>query len=294
MKFRHVFQLLPQNKTAIDSIKLAIKILLVEKVAESEEIYFEEEYKILDKIYPNSGTGKIYIVDIAASDGVSMSPVLPYFLNGASGLALEYDAKKFANLSFIYRKFPAIKLIRNKITPLNAGKILASNDTPKIFEILKLDIDSFDLEVVYEILSSGFKPKIISMEINEKIPPNIYFNVKYSENHWWQGDHFYGCSLAAANKSVSLFGYRLVLLEYNNAIFLHESYRDCNWPTLSTTEAYNLGYLHRADMHQKFPYNLDVFSWNHVDTETAIYEIAEYFKKYSNKFDLYEIEVFDY
>ena len=293
MKFRSLIGLIPLNKSSLDSCKLAVKILLLEKTANKKEILFNDEYQILHSLYPNNDTLEtIYIVDIAASDGVSMSPVLPYFVNGASGLALEYDADKFAHLSFIYRLFPTIKLIRNKITPLNAAKVLIANETPENFEILNLDIDSFDLEVISKILSSGFKPKVISMEINEKIPPGIYFNVKYHEDHLWQGDHFYGCSLDAANDAVSLFGYRLVWLEYNNAFFVHEAYTDCDWSTLSTTDAYYKGYLQRVDMPQKFAYNFDVFSWNHTKTETAIYEISKYFSKYSGQFDLHEIDEF--
>ena len=48
-------------------------------------------------------------------------------------------------------------------------------------DFLNLDIDSYDLEVMKKILEKNFRPKVISMEINEKIPPPIYFAAKFNE-----------------------------------------------------------------------------------------------------------------
>ena len=47
---------------------------------------------------------------------------------------------------------------------------------------LNIDIDSYDLEVLVTILENSYKPDIVSIEINEKIPPPIYFKVTYDEN----------------------------------------------------------------------------------------------------------------
>ena len=47
---------------------------------------------------------------------------------------------------------------------------------------------------------SDYRPRLICSEINEKIPPPIKFTVKYSPNHYWQGDHFYGQSISQLYK----------------------------------------------------------------------------------------------
>ena len=61
------------------------------------------------------------------------------------------------------------------------------------------------------------------MEINEKIPPPIYFSVLYDDDHFWIGDHFYGCSITAANSLLSSFNYGIYELIYNNILFLNKS-----------------------------------------------------------------------
>ena len=49
------------------------------------------------------------------------------------------------------------------------------------------------------ILTSGYKPLIISIEINEVIPPPIEFYVRFDKVKISElmVDHFFGCSLTA-------------------------------------------------------------------------------------------------
>src|SRR6202043_16319 len=97
-----------------------------------------------------------------------------------------------------------------------------SNEVPSDFTLLNLDIDSYDLHVIGELLKGDFRPKIISMEINEKIPPPLFFSVNFDDAHYWRGDHFYGCSLSAAASVVKPYGYKLESLQSNNAIFVRD------------------------------------------------------------------------
>jgi hypothetical protein len=265
-------------------------IVINEHRSLQNDVLLIPEYRILCQITPNRTEERnFFVVDIAASDGVSASPVLPYYMNGAHGLAIEFDVVKFAHLSYVYRRFPLVTLVRSKVIPNNVAKILGAYNTPMDFDVLNLDIDSFDLEVLLEMLFSGYRPKVISIEINEKIPPSIYFNVKYDENHRWQGNHFYGCSLAAANLEICQFDYRLVWLEYNNAFFVHKDYSGCTWPTLSTEDAYIRGYLDRPEMTHIFSYNKDVFAWNEIPSKLVVEQMNELFSNYSGMYELYEI-----
>ena len=86
-------------------------------------------------------------------------------------------------MQYIYKNFPNTHLSKRKVTPLNILDLLSEFDVPQNFDILNLDIDSYELFVISNLLQS-FRPKIISMEINEKIPPPIYFTVNYDENHY--------------------------------------------------------------------------------------------------------------
>ena len=140
-------------------------------------------------------------------------------------------------------------LSKTKVTPLNIEHLLNEFDVPQNFDILNLDIDSYDLFV--KNLLQSFKPKIVSMEINEKIPPPIYFTVNFDENHYWRGDHFYGCSLQAAHDELSKFDYQLYTVIYNNAIFISNNI-NVKFPDLTITKFYEDGYVNKPDEKKSF------------------------------------------
>lgn len=226
----------------------------------------------------------IQIVDIASSDGISQSPVYPFFKSGAGGLALELDPTKFALLSFFYREFPSVKLVRHKATPVTAPNILLAAEIPIDFHILNVDIDSYDLDVLIGILSAGFKPKVITLEINEKIPPGIYFKVLYSDEFQWAGDHFFGCSLTAATDEVVPFGYVLYALEFNNAVFVREDVLKANHDTITASEAWFQGYFNRVDRSRIFSHNGDVDHWGTIPLDLCELEIQRHFKSHLGEY----------
>jgi len=130
-----------------------------------------------------------YCVDIAASDGVSMSNTYALFRDGWEGLAVEYDAEKFSKLSRAYRKFSDAILENRKVTPLNIISLLEDNEVPEKFGFLSLDIGGYDYFVLEQILGK-FRPTLICTEINEKIPPPLKFTVKWDPKYTWNEDHF--------------------------------------------------------------------------------------------------------
>lgn len=158
---------------------------------------------------------------------------------------------------------------------------------PTDFTILNLDIDSYDYFVIKNILDSGFKPIIISMEINEKIPPPIHFAVNFASEHIWAGDHFYGCSLTAAVNVIKPNGYILESLQYNNAIFIRSDYAKGKFDNLETLDAYNLGYKNKPDRKELFPWNNDIDCVLDYSTEDSVKFINKYFEKYSDKYTIF-------
>ena len=199
---------------------LSQSLALYNQAKKKESSAYAGEFEHLDKIVNEFKISDGYIVDIAAGDGYTQSCTLGFFKRGWKGLCVEMDPVKFAYLSFLYHQFPKVNLLRNVVTPRNAHLVLESNNVPKDFDLLNLDIDSYDLEVMKKILEANFTPKVISMEINEKIPPPIYFSVKFDKNYTWRGDHFYGCSITAAADLLIKNGYIVNSLQYNNLIVL--------------------------------------------------------------------------
>jgi hypothetical protein len=244
---------------------------------------FEYLRSLLKKLNITGG----FLVDIAASDGVNQSCTLGFLSSGGwEGLAVEMDPEKFANLAFIFSQFAGVKLARNKVTPENVEAVLVSNAVPRDFTLLNLDIDSYDLTVMEEILNAGFRPAVISMEVNEKIPPPVYFRVNFDDSHFWKGDHFYGCSLAAAASIMKPRGYKLESLQFNNAVFVREDLAAGIISDLSAEEAYDQGYRRQTDRKRLFPWNANVESALGSTAEENVRFFRELFKDYQGKFTL--------
>ena len=190
-------------------------------------------------------------------------------------------------MKFVYKDFEKVHLSKTKVTPLNVLNILEEFDVPKNFDILNLDIDSYDLFVIKKLLQS-FKPKIVSMEVNEKIPVPIYFTVNYDENHFWKGDHFYGCSLQAAYEELVKFDYKLYTVVYNNAIFIPAD-TEISFPNYTLKEFYENGYVNKIDRKKKFLHNKDVDILLDMKSEEALDFINDLFKDYFGKYKLKSI-----
>lgn len=263
------------------------KIYQIANSAETHDGSYAGEFEYLDKLLSALGINQGYAVDIAASDGFTQSSTLGFFKrNDWSGLAVEMDPKKFACLAFIYSNFPNVRLAKNKVTPINIADLLGCFETPKDFDLLNLDIDSYDLHVVESMLAAGFLPKVISMEINEKIPTPIYFTVDYHPSHYWKMDHFFGCSLQAAATTVKPFGYVLQNLVYNNAIFVRNDIAHNRLSDMDVSLAYTNGYKNGPDRERLFPWNIDIDCWMEYSAEQATLAIKEYFLKYEGLYTI--------
>jgi len=227
-----------------------------------------------------------YFVDIGASDGVSSSSTLEFAkMPNWHGLSIEYDDSKFSKLQYVYRKYKNISLANKKVTPNSIVDILHDYEVPKNFSFLNIDIDSYDLEVSKSLFQLGYRPDIVSIEINEKIPPPIYFNVKYDQEHFWQGDHFFGCSLTAAIEEFSKFDYLLAEFRLNNAIFVNL----IKFPELTPKNAsiaYEEGYKSIKNRKELFKYNHDVEILHELNNDEKIVFINNLFKKYKNMYEL--------
>ena len=220
-------------------------------------------------------------VDIAAGDGINMSNTYALFRDGWKGLAVEYDRDKFASLAHTYAKFSDVNLAKCKVTPENVISLLEANQLPKQFGFLNLDIDSYDYFVLEQLLRE-FRPSLICVEVNEKIPPPVKFTVKWDPGYFWREDHFYGQSIAQLYTLCAKFQYSLVELHYNNA-FLIPSEINPN-PPLTPEEAYQNGYVNQPDRKEKFPWNANMEALLSLPPEEAVAFINSYFSEHKGLF----------
>lgn len=247
---------------------------------------FANEYAVITSLMKLLGAKPGYVVDIGASDGVNQSSTLRFFTRGFPGLAIEFDPRKFRALSFVLADVPLVALARAKVTPCNVARLLDGFEVPKDFLLLNLDIDSYDLEVVAALLSSGFRPKIISLEINEMIPPGLYFNVLFDEAHSSNGDRFFGCSIDAAWETLVPLGYELVQVEYNNAFFVNAEYCNSGVQGIAPKEGWEKGFFERSNRRKLFWWNSDFEYWLHLTTLEAMGAIDDHFTPYRGKYEL--------
>jgi hypothetical protein len=198
-----------------------------------------------------------FAVDIAAGDGVTSSCTLPLFRDyGWSGLAVECDDARFTLLQHIYARFPRVRTESLRVTPDNVRATL--RDVAMRPAFVNIDIDSFDLAIAVEI-AEALQPAIIDIEINEKVPPPIRYATLYSPAFDFTPDHFYGCSINAAFDVLSVRGYVLEAVEYNNAFFVRADFAAQHGIRGTDPEtAYAQGYAQRADRLEYFPWNRDM------------------------------------
>ena len=229
----------------------------------TEEVLFAELDELMFQKHENN-----FIVDIGASYN---SHFLKY---PCRGILFDNDPWKIMNI-------PANNLyerINRKITPDNVVSTLDEFDTPKNFLALNLDIDSYDLFVLINLLKE-FQPKIIISEINEKIPPPINFSVKYDDTWKWQVNHFYGYSISCLNLVLKHFNYHVHKLTFANIILLKGNEED---KIQDLTQFYKEGYVNAKGRKDFFTWNTNVEHWQDLKPDILEKEIKEFFKKYEN------------
>lgn len=251
--------------------------------AAGKQYSFLDEQTVIQKYLTDLKNADRFCVDIAASDGVTMSNTLFLYKQGYSGIAVEYDARKFAALARRYQRFSDVQLVRTRVTPENIVALLDACYAPRQFDFLNFDIDSYDHFVLRSMLAK-YRPKLLCVEINEKIPPPLSFTVSYDPQHFWREDHFYGQSIVRCYELCKKYRYEIVELHYNNLFLMP---RELNpHPALDPEKAYDAGYRNKPDRRQRFPWNADMEPLLQMPKAEAIQFLREKFAKYAGKFEL--------
>lgn len=242
-----------------------------------------EEQQAISNLLQSLGVREGFCVDIAASDGVTISNTYALFRAGWAGLAAEFNAKAFTDLANNYRTFEKVALAKCLVTPLNVDALLGAYNVPEDFDLLNLDVDGYDYFILEKIFSR-YRPKLVCAEINEKIPPPLKFTVRWSPEYEWDTSHFYGQSMSKLSDLAAANNYALVELHYNNAMLVPQEL----WqrPSLTPEQAYNSGYRDKSDRRAKFPWNKDVDHLLDIPAEEALLELRQLFRKHEGMYEL--------
>lgn len=222
------------------------------------------------------------VVDLGAGDGVRHSNTHALFINGWKGLAVDGDAERAFRLARAYRYYPNVFTGRHHVTPDNVVSLLEAYQIPTDFEVLSLDIDSYDY-LVLDALLAKFRPRIVVTEINEKIPPPIRFVVKYDPDFTLQ-HHFFGYSISSLEDLCERHDYALMSLEYNNAFIAPRELPHAKAGDALTV--YREGYLDRADRRKKFPLNQDMEVLFSMSPAAVVKFLNEFYARHAGKYQL--------
>ena len=211
--------------------------------------------KLMAKPHSNN-----FIVDIGASYN---SHFLKY---PCRGLLFDIDSTKIMRIpnDNLYHK------INKKITPENVCSVLNEFNVPKNFKALNLDIDSYDLFVLINLLKN-YQPEIIITETNEKIPPPINFSVIYNETIKWEIGHLYGYSINCLIPILEHFNYKIHAVEFADVILVKGSPGKYDLHSIYKKEA--------AKWLGTCGWNKDVEYWQKMKYEDLIEEIIHFFPK---------------
>jgi hypothetical protein len=229
---------------------------------------------VLRELQKKIAKPSMYVVDIGASSCVASDPVYEFLVDKEfQGLCVEGNKEKVEFL----RTRTHFDVYDNYIYPHTIVDVFQQYGVPSTFDVLKIDIDGYDLEVLRRILAV-YKPRIIIAEINEKIPPPIRFEVLYKEDYSWDNSHFYGFSIAAGEKVFAEHGYRIKqIYELVNIICIDESMPSEALPSIK--DMYKEQYINDPEREKELWWNNDINYWFEIDEpdELAV-EIGRYFQ----------------
>lgn len=147
-----------------------------------------------------------WCVEFGAWDGIYLSNTYNLVLEGWNAVYIEGDESKYRDLLNTIKKHKKIIPInafiaKDKSSKFSLDNLLKQTNVPINFDLLSIDIDSFDLEVWESV--NIYNPKIVIIEINSSYPPGIikWHSNKYKNSN---GNSFSATLKVAKNKNYDL------------------------------------------------------------------------------------------
>ena len=166
----------------------------------------------LEYVFDNIKTTNKYYVEFGAIDGYQDCNTC-YFREheGWKGLLLESGQWGLGGENL------DINLHMATITKDNICEIFKTHNVPLEFDLLSIDIDSYDYWITEKILTE-YSPRCIMVEVNVRFEPDESWVLKYDPDWHWDGLKWYGASPLAYKKILNKFGYTPVWIHVDDMI----------------------------------------------------------------------------
>lgn len=238
--------------------KTNIKTLL--KYAKNYYSQFGED-GVLEEVFKRLNIKEGWFVDLGAWDGKFLSNTFHLLKKGWKGIDIEGDKDKYKDLLVTAKKFKRLQTIQSYVT--TSGKnslnsLLAKTDLPLDFDLLNIDIDSYDWWIWNSL--KKYTPKVIVIEELARVPIHKeYIQPKDISNEKMKREHPFS-PIGSSFKSNLLLGrkkgYQLVCHVGANMVFVkNELVRKLKLPE---NELSNPNSLFQKSNYSKVPYPLVV------------------------------------
>ncbi|XRB17673.1 methyltransferase [Pseudoscourfieldia marina] len=202
------------QKTEVDTLS---SFLAWQRTLESRErkVFSQQgEDGVLEAIFEYIGTMDKYYVEFGTESGVETNTRYLLEQKGWSGLLMDGGNEN-----------PSINLHKEVILPSNIVELFEKYRVSQTFDLLSIDIDSYDLWVWRRLLKAGYRPRVVVVEFNRNFEDTCFMTFPDptdSVQHRWEFDMVFGASLAALELLASHHDYKLIYTDQNsiNAFFI--------------------------------------------------------------------------
>lgn len=168
---------------------------------------------VLAEILRRLGVGKGWFCEFGAWDGKYLSNTYLLLESGWSGVMIEGDHQRFADLEKMASRFdgrlhPICRYVSPDAGPDSLDSLLGSTPIPENFDVLSIDVDGLDY-FIWEAFNK-YNPKVVVIEVNSHYPPGV--------EHLERGDNAHS-SFTSMVKLGSRKGY-VPVLHTGNVIFV--------------------------------------------------------------------------
>lgn len=190
--------------------------------AAEHQVYSQHgEDGIIAEIFRRVGTTNRYFVEIGVGNGLENNTT--YLLQtGWTGSWVEGSPESASLIRDRFGPYLAdgrLRLVSAFVTRENVAELLADGP-PDEPDLLSIDID-YNTYWAWEGLRR-LRPRVVIVEYNATLPPDIDWKVEYSPDRVWDGSFYFGASLKAFEQLGRDHGYALVGCDLSgtNAFFV--------------------------------------------------------------------------